>query len=77
MSVEAYFRNVVLSGYEDYNWARLSFDWARLSFAWHSCQADVEVRVPKQLQSIEEIKAHALSRAREFFQLCAAADYSE
>lgn len=70
MSVEAYFRNVVLSGYEDFNWARLSF-------AWHECQADVEVRVPKQLQSIEEIKARALSRAKEFFQLCAAADYSE
>ncbi len=70
MSVEAYFTNVVLSGDEDFNWARLSF-------AWHECLADVLVRVPKQLQSIEEIKAHALSRAREFFQLCAAADYSE
>ncbi len=78
MSVEVYLTNVnVLSGDTDWNWACLSFSWQGPAASGSECLADVEVRVPEHLQTIEAIKAHALSSAREFFQLCAAADYSE
>lgn len=56
--------------------------WGHLTVFWPDEEGNeglafVEVRLPKTLHSLDEIKMHALNRMKEFFQEVLAAEYSD
>jgi hypothetical protein len=74
MSVKIWFQSLdVTAAEEGFNWAHRTVRWPGLEASEGIAQ--VNLRVPRKLQSLDEIKTHALNRLKELLQEVLEAEY--